>query len=46
MNPYERMIVHSFFTNTPDIETESTGTGLERRVVIKYVGTTEEALGN
>ena len=41
MNPYERMIVHSFFTNTPDIETESTGTGLERRVVIKYVGTTE-----
>ena len=41
MNPYERMIVHSFFTNTPDIETESTGTGLERRVVIKYVGTIE-----
>lgn len=41
MNPYERMIVHSFFTNTPDIETESTGSGLQRRVVIKYVGTVE-----
>ena len=41
MNPYERMIVHSFFTNTPDIETESTGLGLERRVVIKYIGATE-----
>ena len=41
MNPYERMIVHSFFTNTTDIETESTGVGLERRVVIKYVGNVE-----
>ena len=41
MNPYERMIVHSFFTDTDDIETESTGMGLQRRVVIKYVGTTE-----
>ena len=41
MNPYERMIVHSFFTNTPDIETESTGSGLQRRVVIKYVGVME-----
>lgn len=37
MNPYERMIIHSFFTGIPDIETESTGTGRERRVVIKYV---------
>ena len=37
MNPYERMIVHSFFTNIPDIETESTGFGKDRRVVIKYV---------
>jgi len=36
MNPYERMIVHSFFTNVEDIETESTGIGRERRVVIKY----------
>lgn len=37
MNPYERMIIHSFFTNIPDIETESTGFGKDRRVVIKYV---------
>ena len=41
MNPYERMIVHSFFTNATDIETESTGIGMERRVVIKYVGNVE-----
>lgn len=41
MNPYERMIVHSFFTNATDIETESTGIGLQRRVVIKYIGTSE-----
>ncbi len=41
MNPYERMIVHSFFTDAEDIETESTGMGLQRRVVIKYVGTVE-----
>jgi len=41
MNPYERMIVHSFFTEASDIETESTGMGPQRRVVIKFVGTTE-----
>lgn len=41
MNPYERMIVHSFFTDTTDIETESTGMGLQRRVVIKYIDTSE-----
>ncbi|MBI2049007.1 MAG: hypothetical protein HYT29_01030 [Parcubacteria group bacterium] len=37
MNPYERMIVHSFFSEVPDIKTESTGFGRDRRVVIKYV---------
>ncbi|MBI4117999.1 MAG: hypothetical protein HY455_00435 [Parcubacteria group bacterium] len=37
MNPYERMIVHSFFSQTPDIKTESTGSGRERRVVMKFV---------
>ena len=41
MNPYERMIVHSFFTNVADLKTESTGFGQERRVVIKYVGNIE-----
>jgi len=37
MNPYERMIIHSLFTNIEDIETESMGQGRERRVVIKYI---------
>jgi len=37
MNPYERMIIHSIFTNESDIETESTGKGRDRRVVIKYI---------
>lgn len=36
MNPYERMLVHSFFSETVDISTESTGSGKERRVVLKY----------
>lgn len=39
MNPYERMITHSVFTNTPDIKTESVGKGRERRVVVKYIET-------
>lgn len=37
MNPYERMIIHSFFSEVTDIKTESTGFGRDRRVVIKYV---------
>lgn len=37
MSPYERMIVHSIFSNIKDIKTESLGEGRERRVVIKYV---------
>lgn len=37
MNPYDRMVVHSVFTEIPDITTESTGFGMSRRVVIKYV---------
>jgi len=36
MNPYERMVVHSIFAETPDIETESVGIGKTRRVIIKY----------
>lgn len=40
MNPYERMITHSIFTHTPDIQTESIGRGRERRVVVKYIDTT------
>ena len=38
MNPYERMIVHSLFTGVEDLETESTGRGRDRRVIIKYIG--------
>jgi len=41
MSPYERMIVHSIFTNVKDIKTESLGEGKGRRVVIKYVATEE-----
>lgn len=37
MTPYERMIIHSIFSNTKDIKTESMGEGRNRRVVIKYV---------
>ena len=36
MSSYERMIVHSEFSEVPDIGTESLGVGRERRVVIKY----------
>lgn len=37
MNPYDRMVVHSVLSETPDIATESTGFGMSRRVVIKYI---------
>ncbi len=39
MNPYERMIIHTLFSDSGDIETESIGNGRERRVVIKYIST-------
>lgn len=38
MSSYERMIVHSFFQDAPDLTTESVGEGEQRRVVIKYKG--------
>jgi len=37
MNAYERMIVHSIFTDDIEIKTESEGEGKFRRVVLKYV---------
>lgn len=36
MSSYERMIVHAEFTETPDIATESSGYGKDRRVVLKF----------
>ncbi len=41
MTPYERMIIHSIFSNTKDIKTESMGEGKNRRVVIKYIALEE-----
>lgn len=41
MTPYERMIIHSIFSNTKDIKTESMGEGKNRRVVIKYISIEE-----
>lgn len=38
MSSYERMIIHSFFQDAPDLQTASTGDGERRRVVIKYTG--------
>ena len=36
MSSYERMIVHAEFTESPDIATESSGYGKDRRVVLRY----------
>ena len=38
MTSYERMIIHSLFTNDPYIKTYSSGSGGYRHVVICYVG--------
>lgn len=38
MTAYERMIVHSLFSNDPDITTESDGTGKTRHIVLRYKG--------
>jgi len=39
MPAFERRIVHEFLSEAQDLKTESTGEGLSRRVVIKYIGT-------
>jgi len=36
MTSYERMIIHSAFSNDPEITTQSEGEGRFRRVVLKY----------
>lgn len=38
MNAYERRYVHNLVSNYENVKTESTGEGLERRVIIKYDG--------
>lgn len=38
MSAFERRIVHEFLADATDLKTESTGEGLTRRVVIKYIG--------
>lgn len=40
MSSYERMVIHSFFQDDTNINTESVGEGERRRVVIKYTETT------
>ncbi len=35
MSSYERLVVHSFFSDVPDVTTESFGEGRFRRVVVK-----------
>lgn len=42
MNPYERMIVHSLFTDDPDLKTESEGEGKARHIVIRFRGGAEK----
>jgi spoIIIJ-associated protein len=36
MNAYERLIVHTVLSDSPNVKTESSGEGRNRRVVIKY----------
>tara|TARA_B100001778_G_C18403626_1_gene545377 strand:+ start:99 stop:557 length:459 start_codon:yes stop_codon:yes gene_type:complete len=38
MNSFERMIVHSVFAESADIETHSEGDGKDRRIVLVYTG--------
>ena len=36
MSSYERMIVHSTFSDDPEVTTESEGEGKFRRVILKH----------
>jgi spoIIIJ-associated protein len=38
MPAFERRVIHEFLSNATDLKTESEGVGLNRRVVIKYIG--------
>jgi spoIIIJ-associated protein len=37
MSPYYRLLIHSFLSQLPNIKTESTGQGKDRRVTVSYV---------
>lgn len=39
MSSYERLIVHSYFAEDPEIETRSDGTGKNRKVVLRIKNT-------
>ncbi len=41
MNPYKRRLVHTALSSDPDVETESTGEGKSRRVVVKPVSNSQ-----
>ena len=38
MSAFDRRIVHEFLSDAIDLKTESAGDGMNRRVVIKYIG--------
>lgn len=38
MSPYDRKIIHMYLANKSDLATESSGEGMNRHVVIKYIG--------
>ena len=44
MSSYERLVVHSFFSDIPDVTTESFGEGRFRRVVVKHGTSKSNAL--
>ena len=37
MSSYERLIIHGTLSSQPNIKTESTGEGKDRRIIIKYI---------
>lgn len=37
MNPFERRVIHEYLQGYKDLSTESTGTGKDRHIVIKYI---------
>lgn len=43
-SPFDRRIVHEFLSDAQDLKTESIGAGPTRRVVIKYIGTSDSII--